>query len=112
MKYKAIVFDMDGVIFQHNNFWIELHKAFNTLEEGMKLTKKYIKTDYLKLVKEVIGRLWKGKPSKIYLDLINSQEYNPHAHEAIDELKKRGYKIIIISSGSYDLALRAKGAWD
>ena len=99
---------MDGVIFQHTNFWLELHKAFGTLEEGAELTKKYLKTDYLKLVKEVIGRLWKGKPTKTYLDLIKQQKYNPHVKEVIEELKKKGYSTCIISSGPYDLALRAK----
>ena len=29
-----ICFDMDGVIFEHRNFWLELHKVFGTLEEG------------------------------------------------------------------------------
>lgn len=34
MKYKLICFDMDGVIFKDVNFWMELHKAFDTLEKG------------------------------------------------------------------------------
>ena len=51
---KLIVFDMDGVIFEHYNFWLELHKSYDTHEEGLKLTNKYLKTDYQKLVGEVI----------------------------------------------------------
>ncbi|MBI4450914.1 hypothetical protein HY642_02985 [Candidatus Woesearchaeota archaeon] len=38
---KLVVFDMDGVLFQHHNFWIELHKALGTWEEGKLLTQKY-----------------------------------------------------------------------
>lgn len=99
---------MDGVIFEHSNFWMELHKAYGTYEEGNELTKKYVKTDYAKLVDEVVGRLWKGKPEKIFLDLVDSAQYVPGAKEAFAELKKRGYKTAIISSGPRQLAERAQ----
>jgi len=105
---KLIIFDMDGIIFEHFNFWLELHKAYGTFEEGAELTKKYLKTGYKKLVEEVIGRLWKDKPAEIYFDLIKKIKYLPGAKETIDELKKKGYKIAIISSGPSDLAERTK----
>ena len=105
---KLIVFDMDGVIFEHFNFWLELHKAYDTYEEGLELTKKYLKTNYRKLVDEVIGRLWKGKPSKVYFELVKSVKYVQGAKETLTELKKKCYKIGIISSGPSDLAERAK----
>jgi phosphoserine phosphatase len=108
MKYKLIIFDMDGVLFQHHNFWMELHKKLGTYEEGVELTKKYVKTDYAKLVEEVVGRLWRGKPAKQYFDLIGEVKYTEGAGETIRELKKHGYNIAIISSGPKDLALRAK----
>lgn len=105
---KLIVFDMDGIIFEHFNFWLELHKAYGTYEEGVKLTKKYLTTDYQKLVNEVIGRLWKDKPAKKYFDLVNSINYIKGAKETLKELKKRDYKIGVISSGPSDLAERVK----
>ena len=105
---KLIVFDMDGVIFKHFNFWLELHKAFGNYEEGVELTKKYLKTNYQRLVDEVIGRLWKGKPAQIYFDLVNSINYVPGAQDTLAELKRRGYKIGIVSSGPSDLAERAE----
>ena len=108
MKYKLIVFDMDGVIFEHRNVWMELHKRFDTHEEGVKLTKKYLKTDYARLVQEVVVKLWKGRPAEPYLDIINNLKYFNGAEETIRELKKRGYRIAIISSGSTHAALRAQ----
>jgi phosphoserine phosphatase len=66
MKYKLIVFDMDGVIFDHRNFWMELHEKLGTYEEGLELTRKYVKTNYAKLVEEVVNRLWKGKKADGY----------------------------------------------
>lgn len=108
MMRNLIVFDMDGMIFKHINFWMELHKAYGTSDEGNELTKKYLKTDYKRLVEEVVGRLWKDKPSDVYFDLIKKIKYLPGVKETISELKKKGYKIAIISSGPSDLAERAK----
>jgi len=108
MRFKLIVFDMDGVIFQKSNFWFELHKALGTYDEGRELTKKYLKSDYQKLVEEVVGRLWRGKNADKYFALLDSSEYNPHAKEAIAQLHSRGYKICIITSGPSHLLERAK----
>lgn len=105
---KLIIFDMDGVIFEHVNFWLELHKKFGTFEEGVELTKKYLKTDYAKLVEEVVGRLWKGKSEAKFMELVNSIEYVNGAKELFKWLKDSGYKIAIISSGSRKLAERAQ----
>jgi len=106
--HKLIVFDMDGVIFEHINFWLELHKAYGTFEEGAALTKKYLKRDYAKLVEEVVGRLWKGKPEQPFLELVDSLQYVQGAKETFAALKKKGYTIAIISSGPRRLAQRAQ----
>ena len=106
--YKLIVFDMDGVIFQHRNFWLELHKRFGTYREGMALTKKYLKTDYERLVKEVPGRLWKGKDATPYFELVNEANYKPFAQTVLKDLRAKGLKTAIISSGPKHLALRVK----
>ncbi|MBN1544530.1 HAD-IB family phosphatase [Candidatus Woesearchaeota archaeon] len=108
MRNRLIVFDMDGVIFEHCNFWMELHKEFGTYKEGLELTNKYVKTDYAKLVEEVVGRLWKGKPADRYYALVERIGYIAGVKETISALKKKGYKTAIISSGAKDLALRAQ----
>jgi len=105
---KLIAFDMDGVIFQETNFWFNLHKEYGTFEEGKKLTDKYLKKNYSKLVDEVVGRLWKGKNAKSYYNLIKHAKYVKGVKELFKELKKKGYKTAIISSGPRDLALRAQ----
>ncbi len=108
MQYKLICFDMDGVIFRDINFWIELHKAFGTLEQGIQLTEKYLYTNYQKLVEEVVEKLWKGRDAKPYYDLVNSVEYLPGVKETFTELRKRGFKTAIISSSSIDAARRVQ----
>lgn len=108
MKYELIVFDMDGVIFQHDNFWYRMHKKYNTLSPGLALTKKYLEHDTLKLAELVINGLWKGKPAKGYLELIKSSKYNPGVKETIKKLKSMKQKTLLLTSGPRDLAERAK----
>ncbi|MBI4983298.1 HAD family phosphatase [Candidatus Woesearchaeota archaeon] len=108
MSYKLIAFDMDGVIFKNINFWIELHKRFGTLEEGLKLTERYLHSNYDKLVEEVVVKLWKGKDAQPYYNLVNSIEYLPGVKETFDHLKTRGYMTAIISASSIDVARRVQ----
>jgi phosphoserine phosphatase len=105
---KLACFDMDGVVFQHQNFWMELHKVYGTYEEGKRLTKKYLKSDYLRLVDEVVGKLWKGKPVESYLKLVDSAEYMTGAHELFTAMHTKGIHTALITSGPTHLAERAK----
>ncbi|MBD3208850.1 HAD family phosphatase [Candidatus Woesearchaeota archaeon] len=106
MRYKLIVFDMDGVVFEHKNFWLELHKRLGTYGEGAALTKRYLKTDYERLVKEVVGKLWKGRDATPYYALVWSLRYEPGAQEVLRACKRKGVKTAIISSGPKHAAMR------
>ncbi len=99
---------MDGVIFEHKNFWLELHKVLGTLEEGTKLTNQYLHSDYAKLVEEVVHKLWKGKDAAPYFQLIAQINYLPGVKEVFQEIKKKDYLTAIVSSGPIDLARRAQ----
>ncbi len=99
---------MDGVIFRSRNFWLDLHKRLGTYEEGIRLTEKYLKTDYPRLVEEVIGRLWKGRDATPYFDLVKNFEYVKGAPEALKKLRRLGHKTAIISSSVRHQALRVK----
>jgi len=107
-QYKAVVFDLDGVIFKHRNFWERMHKVYGTRKIGVELTKKYLKTDFSKLVSEVVEKLWKGKDAKLFQMLVESAKYNPGAKEMARELKKEGYTLAIISSAPRELGLKAR----
>ena len=99
---------MDGVIFQGKNFWRKVHQAFNTLKKGIALEKKYLHTNYEKLVDEVVNKLWKGKPISLIEKEVKKIKYVKGVKETIKELKKIGYKIAIITSSEKHLAQRAK----
>jgi phosphoserine phosphatase len=55
-----------------------------------------------------VGRLWKGKPAKLYYDLIKELEYVKGVEQVFQHLKNKGYKSAIISAGSIDAARRAQ----
>ncbi len=107
-SFKLICFDMDGVIFKDVNFWMKLHEAFGTLEEGKELTKQYLHTDYDRLVEEVVAKLWKGRDAQPYYQLVASVEYLPGVRELFDHLKRKGYLTAIISASSIDVARRVQ----
>lgn len=106
MSYKLIGFDLDGVIFQDVNFWMELHKAFGTLEQGKRLTEKYLHSNYDKLVEEVVVKLWKGKDVKPYFDLVSSLKYLPGVRPTFRHIKNQGLITAIISASSIEAARR------
>lgn len=108
MKYKLICFDMDGVIFRKENFWMEVHEVFGSLKAGKELTKKYLHSNYDRLVEEVVVKLWKGKDAKPYYKLVDSLKYIQGAKKAVEEIKEKGYITAIISAGSIHAARRAQ----
>jgi len=99
---------MDGVIFKDINFWLELHEAFGTLEQGKLLTEQYLHKDYDRLVEEVVVKLWKGKDARPYFDLVNSIEYLRGVDETFAHVRERGYRTAIISASSIDVARRVQ----
>lgn len=108
MSSKLICFDLDGVIFKDVNFWLELHKAFGTYEQGIALTEKYLHTDYDRLVEEVVGTLWKGKDAAPYYLLVESLEYLPGVPEVFAHVKRMGLTTAIISASSIEAARRVQ----
>jgi phosphoserine phosphatase len=68
---KLICLDMDGVLTQEKNLWMRLHDVYGTTAEGKEITKRYLHTDYARLVQEVIGRLWLGKDEASFRRLVN-----------------------------------------
>jgi len=103
-----VCFDMDGVLFEKTNFWMELHRRFGTSKEGEELTKKYLNTDYNRLVEEVVVKLWKGRNAKPYYDLVNSVNYLDGVKETFSHLRMKGYMTAIISASSIELARRVQ----
>ena len=108
---RLVCLDMDGVLTATKSFWMELHRAYGTLEEGATLTERYLNADYQKLVDEVVGRLWKGKPAGPFIDLVARTPYSPGIREffsALDGLDGERVPRAIITGGPFELAERIR----
>ena len=93
-----IIFDMDGTLIEHRNTWLELHRRLGTEKEGMRATEEWLTKDYDKLVDIVIHNMWKGKLAQPFLDLIDEARLMTGAKETIDELKRRGFEVALITT--------------
>lgn len=108
MRIELVIFDMDGVIFEGDNFWLELHEKYGTEEKGLELARKYLLSDYGNLANLVARDLWKGKPASIYNLMINSRVYQPGVKKVFNYLNQENIPSAILSSGPYHLASRAQ----
>jgi phosphoserine phosphatase len=108
MSLGLVLFDMDGVLFEGKNFWLDLHLAYGTEEEGLALASRYLETDYDSLAEAVAGKLWKGRPAAPYWSLVKERAYQPGVRELFATLRARGLRSAVVSSGPYHLAERAR----
>lgn len=106
---RAVIFDMDGVVFEGRNFWMDLHRRYGgDISTAHDLTSRYLKSSYETLAEVVVGELWRGKSAEPYLELVNERRYQPGVSETFQALRERGVKTAIISSGPDLLAERAQ----
>jgi phosphoserine phosphatase len=103
-----VVFDMDGVLFEGSNFWLELHRALGTERSALDLADRYMTSDYPRLATLTATRLWKGRPAKPMVDLVASRRYQPGVAELLNWLRREEIKTVLVSSGPYLLAARAQ----
>ena len=102
------LFDMDGVIFQGKNFWLDLHRIYDTEERALELAAELMKTDYELMSKITVEELWKGKPAEPFLKLVNERQYEEGVRELFEFLQLHNFKTGIVSSGPFQLARRAQ----
>lgn len=100
-KTRLIVFDLDGVIYQDDVFFEKLYDKYDKWAPKKKIIEicdKYLRTDTRKVAGIVIGEMWKGLTDQYYFEAIDSMMLNPGVEEAIIELRRKGFKTMIISS--------------
>ena len=105
---ELVIFDMDGVIFEGHNFWLDMHHAYSTAEQGIELANRLMVSDYGRLASIVAGRLWKGRSSAPFESLVESRSYEPSIPELFHYLEAVNLPTALISSGPQQLAARAR----
>jgi HAD superfamily phosphoserine phosphatase-like hydrolase len=105
---EAVLFDMDGVLFEGHNFWLDLHRAYGTETEGVEAADRLLAVDYDALALRVVGELWRGRPAATYHRLVAERRYQPGVEELFGFLHAEGMRTAIVSSGPALLAARAQ----
>ncbi len=103
-----VLFDMDGVIFEGRNFWLDLHRVYGTDREGVRLADRYLADDYAELARRVAGELWKGRPAAPFERLVAERRYQPGVRRLMEVLRPSPLATAIVSSGPLALAERAR----
>lgn len=107
MNQKLIIFDMDGVIFEGKNFWLELHKLMGTEKQAWQLWNGLGKKDFQELSNITAMKLWRNKSSSTFKKLINERKPAEGIDAVFAYLHANNIKSAIVSSGPYQLAERA-----
>jgi phosphoserine phosphatase len=106
---SLVIFDMDGVIFEGRNFWLDLHRRYGTEAQALDLARQSLRSDYEALARYTVEELWKGRPAEPLLQLVAMRRYQPGIAEACQFLRaQRRLKTAIVSSGPIQLAERAQ----
>jgi len=110
MRYKLIIFDIDGTITQHISSWRYIHEKLNLWNA---LAKKYQeqfikgKISYRKFC-ELDAAHWKGMEIKKLEKVFKRIKYSKNVKLVIKKLKKSGFKLAAVSTGLQFITSRVK----
>ena len=101
MKYRLIVFDIDGTITRHVSSWRYIHERLNLWDAlAHKYQDKFLagKISYRKFC-ELDAEHWEGMSEKKLYDIFKEVKYSKNAKKAIGILRKKGSRLVAISTG-------------
>ena len=110
-RTKLVVFDLDGVIFEHDSFYEQMYDKYDRWAPKKKILEicdRHLKDSTTKAAELVIGKMWAGLPDKGYWEIIESLKLNPGVKETVAELKKKGIKTMILTSAVTDASDKAQ----
>jgi len=110
MKYKLIVFDIDGTITRHISSWRYIHEKMGLWDV---LAKKY-QDQFLagevsyKRFCELDAAHWKGIEEKKMKEVFKGVQYSKNVEKVVKNLKKMNFKLAAVSTGLQFIAERVK----
>jgi phosphoserine phosphatase len=110
MKYKLIIFDIDGTIAKHISSWRYIHEKLGLWNNlAHRYQKRFLsgKISYRKFC-ELDAAHWKGLPEKKIKEIFQKVPYAKNAGHYIRKLKKMGFHLVAISTGVQYIAQRIK----
>jgi len=110
MKYKLIIFDIDGTIAKHISSWRYIHEKLGLwYKQAYRYQEKFLKgkISYRKFC-ELDAAHWKGLPERKIKEIFKRVPYAKNAGRYIKKLKEMGFKLTAISTGLQYLAERIR----
>jgi phosphoserine phosphatase len=101
MKYKLIIFDIDGTITTHISSWRYIHEKLGIWDAlAERYQEKFFagKISYKKFC-ELDAAHWKGLPVKKVENIFKKVRYSKNIIPSIKILKSMGFKLVAISTG-------------
>jgi len=107
-KFLLAALDMDGTVLEHESSWVALHRAFGTTQAGEASLKLYTngKIDYKEFMRRDISSWPRGVTKGEIEKILSGYKLRAEAQPTIDELKRRGIKTALVTSGIDLLAER------
>jgi phosphoserine phosphatase len=98
-QYKLVVFDVDGTLMKTLS-WRHLHKALGTWNQGRKYFEQFL---HGRITYEqwacLDAALWRGQPLRKIRRIVNSMPYTNGAQEVLATLRRKGFKVLLLSAG-------------
>jgi len=110
VKYKLIVFDIDGTIAQPLSSWRYIHEKLGLWDElAHRYQKEFLdgKISYRKFC-ELDAAHWRGLSEKNIKEIFRKAPYSRNAVRCIRKLKKMGFQLAAVSTGLQYMADRVK----
>lgn len=107
-RLNLVLFDMDGVIFEGKNFWLELHRLMGTEKQAWQLWSGLGAHAYGQLSDLTARNLWRHKSAEQFWRLIAARRPVAGIEQVFHYLNEHKIHTAVISSGPYQLAERAQ----
>lgn len=94
-------FDLDGTVLEHNSSWVAIHKHFGTEHEGAASLRLYTegKIDYREFMRRDIASWPRNVTRKEIASILSGYKIRHDAAYVFDELRNRGIKTALVTSG-------------
>lgn len=110
LKYKIVVFDMDGTLTTHVSSWQLIHEKLGLWDEdACRYQEQFLKgrISYRRFC-ELDAKRWENLPAAKITRHLHAIPYSLNVKNTLKKLKALGFKLAILSTGLDLLALKVK----